>query len=267
MPFSVDVQRISSGVLALVMAELQLHVTLDAKVENGPDVFVYENDLAQFYDDLISGRPYPLTLGVRDVKGPETLLAITLFLHRDLALASCVPGLVASLTLVSRHPIWGLSHVDREMARFLVLLQAYSCMMPNHVASAIGVLRQYILEGTYPQLPPAPLPPRVIDVGTTGFVLAKTEGDLVQGWVELYRQGHLRGLLVGHEDDSYRQVLISRKSAHVPLNLELAAEAFNDMERALGEKPDWQVEGDFLGRPGEGTGILVQHLMEVLTRC
>ena len=266
MPFPVDVQRVSSGVLALVMTELQLHVTLDPKVEPSSDVYVYENDIEQFYYDLISGRPYPLTLGVQTIKGPGTLLAITLFLHRDLAMRPNTSGLVANFALVAKQPVWGLSHMSSDMECFVGLLCAYATLNSEHVATAIGWLREFLLTGCFPQMPPAPSPPRVLDVGTNGFVVAKTGGNLVQGWVELYRQGHLRGLLIGAEDDTYRQVLIARKSFWVPLNLDTAADAFNAMENAMGEASNWVVDGDFLWGPSDGTGILAQHLMEVLLR-
>ena len=247
------------------MLPLQLHVMLDPKVEASPQVYVYENNLEALYFDLLAGKPYPLTLGVKAVVGPETLLAITLWLHRDLLIYYSTPSVVAGFTLAEKYPLWGLAHMERDLSRFIQFLRKYPVITQDNVVSAVTLIKRFIFD-SFDDLPPEEPLPIIIDVGTNGFVLAKTAGDLVRGWVELYRKGHLRGLLLGTESDAYRQVLIARKSHFVSLNLDVAAEAFNTMETAQGELAGWRVEGDFLWGPPEGTIILVQHLMEVLLR-
>ena len=247
------------------MSKMQLHVTLDPNIEGSSDVYVYEDNLEQFYQDLIMGRPYPLTLGVRAIKGPVTLLAIALWLYRDLLIHPNTLGLVCSFILVEKHPVWGHAHIERDVSRFIRLLQRYSVTTQERLVTAVEWVRQYVL-GTFEGLPPDSAQPIVLDVGTNGFVLAKTTGGLEVGWIELYRQGHLRGLLIGADNGSYRQVLIARKSPWVSFNLDMAEQAFNAMEVAQGGLFGWRVDGDFLWCPPEGTGILVQQLMQVLLR-
>lgn len=247
------------------MEQLKLHVTLDPKVEASPQVHIYEGGLEAFYFDLLAGKPYPLTLGVKAITGPETLLAITLWLHRDLLIYFSTPSVVAGFALAAKYPVWGLAHMERDLSRFIQFLRKYPVTTQANVVAAVTLVKEFIF-GPLDNLPPEGQLPIIIDVGTNGFVLAKTSGDLVQGWVDLYRKGHLRGLLIGAENDTYRQVLIARKSPWVPLNLEAAAQAFNAMEQAQGELAGWKVENDFLWGPPEGTSILVQHLMEVLLR-
>jgi hypothetical protein len=107
----------------------------------------------------------------------------------------------------------------------------------------------------------------VVDRGTNGFVLAETPGALVEGWVELYRQGFLRGVLVGPRDEeSRRKVLISRKSAFLSFDFTKASAILNEMERAMGELPGWRTEGQlWLWGPEDGTLILLEHLVKVLS--
>jgi hypothetical protein len=255
------------------MNEIELHVLIDPTLtEAPPEAFLFEGDIRGFFHDLVAGKPFPLTLALREVKDVDALLAVALFLHRDLAINPGVPGLLAAFALACEEPLWGLAHVDRDIGRFVGHLRAYLAQpgadrrqQGDSVTTAVGWLRELLLEGTLPQMAPARLAPTVITVGSNGFVLAEGLAPHFDGWVELFRQGHLRGLLVGPQGfDGRRAATIARKSHFVDLDLDRLAVAFNSMETAMGELPEWRVEFNLLFSPG--TLILVQHLMLALSR-
>jgi hypothetical protein len=255
------------------MTEIQFNVLVDPTLtEPPPDAYLFEGDLRGFFHDLIAGKPFPLTLALRDVKDVDTLLVVALFLHRDLAIHPGLPGLLAAFALACEEPLWGFAHVDRDLERFVRHVRAYLAQagadrrkQGDSVTSAVEWLREYVHEGVLPQMKPARQEPTVITVGSNGFVLAEGFAPHREGWVALFRQGHLRGLLVSPQGaDGRRAATIARKSPHVAYDLNAIAEAFNAVETAMGELPEWVVEGDLLGTPG--TLILVQHLMLMLSR-
>src|SRR5215831_14816074 len=51
--------------------------------------------LPSFFEDLLLGRPMPPTFATRSIQDVDTLVAIALFLHRDLATHPNTPGFVA----------------------------------------------------------------------------------------------------------------------------------------------------------------------------
>jgi hypothetical protein len=254
---------------------------------NDPAIVAYEHHgegfttsdqgaLSAFFEDLLLGRPMPLVLATPRIQDVDTLVAISLFLHRDLATHPNMPAFVYVTDFVHRMGLPALAHLDDHLARFFSALRAYfpdkglsQRETSKRLQNALGWVRQYIHEESIPLVgSPPEVRIQVIDRGSNGFVVAEGTGPLLDGWVELYRQGHLRGLLVGPALNDRRQALVARKSLFLPFNLEMAARIFNQMESAMGEDPAWSMapNGLWLEGPKEGTLILVQDLLKVLTR-
>lgn len=248
-----------------------------------PDLFVYEHHgegfgqadpgaLTSFFEDLILGRSLPLVFATPAIRDLDTLFAIALFLHRDLAIAPAMPGLVAQVDLVHRRGLPMLGHVGGELARFLRLLRAYfpegltKTDLGQRLTTAVGWIRAYVLEGALPSLGKPFAGATVLQRGTDGFVVAETTGDLLEAWVTLFSQGHLRGVLVSSERGGRREVLGARKSLFRAFDLPLAARLLNEMEVTMGEPGGWRTTGDWLWGPPGGTRLLVEHLVEVLIR-
>ncbi len=122
-----------------------------------------------------------------------------------------------------------------------------------------------MLKGEFPALPPVPKPPRVLNTGTGGFVLAEA-GALEDGWVELFRQGYLWGVLLAPAKEDRRRVLAARKSHLAPFDPRRAAELFNEAERAMGAPEGWKAEDLWLWGPEQGTLLLPTHIVDVVIR-
>ncbi len=246
----------------------------DFEVQGNEGVVYPKDGLRAFFEDLIRGRPLPLTFVTNGVDTIGTLVALTVFLHRDLAILPSTVSVLASAELVDRYKHAGLAHVDRDLARFFAMLSQYlpsgmdRAEQETRLASAVGWIRQYILDGTLPALPHEPPMPRVIDRGTNGFVLADTPAwrSLEEGWVELFRQGFLRGVLFGRDRHDRRAVMAARKSPYLAFDLRKAAEVLNEAERAMGEEPAWLATDLWLRGPDEGTLLLATAILEVLLR-
>lgn len=239
------------------------------------EALVYPKEGARaFFDDLILGRPMPLTLITSGLDKMGLLVAIAVFLSRDLAIHPATPNLFMAADFVDRYQLAGLAHIDRDMGRFFIFLAAYledgqgRKELESRLATAVTLVRDYILEGNLPALPPEPPVPRILDRGTDGFVVAETPSwtDMELGWLELYRQGFLRGVLFGTRRQDRQAVLVARKSLFLSLNLQKAAEIFNEAERAMGEEPAWEASELWLRGPEEGTFLRVTSILDVLLR-
>ncbi len=272
------------------MEELRLQVVLDKNIESEVEGVVAFGDFQPkvesenlltalyrdhqvhlFYRDLILGRPLPLVLVARNLENMGVLLAITLFLHRDLAINPAVPGLLSAVNLMDAHGVAGLAHVDRDLAKFLKFVRAYLTQTHDKVqdalGTAVGFLHAYVTDGRLPSLPPEPEPPRIVDRGTDGFVFATSQhSELLLGWEELYRQGFLRGVLMHQEGGDRWHVLAARKSFYLSFDLQKGANLLNEVEAALGEPQDWVTDGYWLRGPEEGTMILPSALLQVFLR-
>lgn len=237
----------------------------------GEGAAIYSVDEAHlFYRDLILGRPMPLVLVARNLETMGVLLSIALFLHRDLAIHPAVPGLFSAVNLMDVHGTAGLAHVDRDLSKFLRFLRAYLMQAKGKsqdaLAVAVGFIREYILEGRTPALPPESEPPRVVDRGTDGFVFATCQhSDLLLGWEELYREGFLRGFLV-HQDGDRCHVLAARKSQYLNFDLSKAENLLNEAEASMGEAREWVTDGYWLRGPEQGTLVLPSVLLQVFLR-
>ena len=246
----------------------------DFEVVKGEGVVYPKDGLREFFEDLIQGRPFPLTLVTDGVDTIGVLVALTVFLHRDLAIHPTTPNLVVAADMVDLYKHAGLAHIDRDLARFFGFLSRY---LPSglsrqeqetRLVSAITWLRQYVVDGTLPALPAEFPTPRILNRGTNGFVVAEAPvwKDLEDGWVELFRQGFLRGVLFGAVQDDRRHVLVARKSPYLQFDLFKAAEILNEAERAMGELPGWEANELWLRGPLDGTLIWASAIVEVLIR-
>jgi len=250
-----------------------------------PNLFVYEHHgagfdarspgaLPRFFEDLVMGRALPLTFATPRLRDVDVLFALTLFLHRDLAIHPSTPGVIASVDMAHRLGEPFLGHLDRGLDRLIRRLRTFfpaglsKGEAASRLSTSLGWVRDYINEGVLPHPGREPAPPRILDVGTNGFVLAQTEEPRALGdtWIELYRRGYLRGVLVSADREGRRRVLASRKSDHVAFDLQKAAFLLNELEKAMGEEPEWVSEGCWLMGPEGGTLILTTHMMEVFLR-
>lgn len=226
-----------------------------------------------FFEDLLLGRPMPLTFATRTVQDVDTLVAMALFLHRDLAINTATPSLVYLVDFVHRRGLPALAHVDEPLARFLSTLRSRfpeqglsQRELSERVMSALEWIREYLHNGTIPALGPAPGDVRILDQGTRGFAVAETAGSLWDGWVQLYRLGFLRGILVASQGER-RRALVAKKSHHVQFDLETASRLLNQMETAMAEPPEWRVSADGLWLESPpGTLILLKDTLAILTR-
>ena len=228
--------------------------------------------LTQFFEDLICGTPFPLNFTTREIRGPDTILAITLFLNRDLALNPATLGLVYGVDLVHKFGPSMLAHLDPTIAGFL---RSFNKFFPDtlskvnrgeRIGTAVQWIREYLIDGRIPTIG-APLPEvRVLDIGTNGFVLAETSSPTIESWEVLYRLGHLRGVLIGAPVGDSIPILVSRKNERAWSNLPHCIPFLNDLDAISGGVSEWRLEGDFVHSPAVGTKILVSHLLEVFLR-
>lgn len=277
--------RIEKGLPALVpdavsfetgASKAQLETAL-AYEHHGPQFTPFDRGaLPSFYEDLLLGRAMPLVFATPRIQDIDTLMAIALFLHRDLATHPATASLVYTVDFVHRLGLPALAHIEADLAHFLSALRAYfpdtglsQRELSNRVTTAVGWIRGYIHEGTLPLLGAAPCTEvRILDRGTNGFVSAETQGPLWDGWVELFRAGFLRGVLVDHSPGDKQHCLIARKSLFLGFDLPLACRLLNQMELAMGELADWSMtpDGLWLKSPPEGTLLLFRDILEVLVR-
>ncbi len=261
------------------MEELHFQVlVLDPEVPFPEDAVCFGKGasfgLRGFYEDLIMGRPFPLVFATRGIRDIQTVVAISLFLHRELAINPATPNLVVAAELVDKYENAGLAHIDYDLGRFFRFVKRFlppglsKKELESRLVSAVAWMREYVLEGRLPAMPGEPPSPRIIDRGTNGFVVAEApaKSRLDEVWVELFRQGFLRGVVFGATSGDRRQVLIARKSGFLTFDLARAAEIFNEAERAMGELPGWEATELWLVGPEDGTLLLPSMLLDVLVR-
>jgi hypothetical protein len=247
-----------------------------------PELYVYEHHgkefgwsdpgaLTCFFEDVMLGRPMPIVFATKSIGDVDTLVAMTLFMHRDLALVPRLTSLVAAADLVHRRGAPAMAHVDIELANFFRFLRQYFHKvegwreLSQRVKRSVAWIRDYVTEGNIPRWNEPP-PTRIIDMGTQGFVVGESAAPLGDAWVGLFRQGFTRGVVFSPDVEGRRHVLATRKGPYVPFKLDIAAKALNEVERVLGELPEWKTDGMWLQSPPEGTVILVTDVLKVLVR-
>jgi hypothetical protein len=225
--------------------------------------------LTRLFEDLVIGTKLPLSFSTPTLNAPDTILAIALFMGRDLLLLPATPGLVYGVDLAHRFGPQLLAHLDPIVSGFFKSFPRF--FTPNltnqeigeRVSTMIQWTREYLTEGKYPNLSAAAPDVRVLDVGTNGFVLAEALNVSVDAWEVLYRDGHLRGVILGPEVEGRRRVLASRKNERAWENLPKAIPFLNELESLSNGDPKWRCEGDFVYSPAVGTNALVSHLLKV----
>lgn len=259
------------------MEELHFQVLVldpDVPFPEGAVCFGADFGLRRFYEDLIMGQPFPLVFATRGINDLQTVVAISLFLHRELAINPATPNLVVAAELTDKYENAGLAHIDYDLGRFFRFVKRFlppdlsKKELESRLISAVAWVREFVLEGRLPSMPGEPPSPRILDRGTNGYVVAEApaKSRLDEVWVELFRQGYLRGVVFGAVEDDRRKVLIARKSAFLSFDLARAAEIFNEAERAMGELPGWQASELWLTGPDEGTLLLPSMVLDVLVR-
>lgn len=244
----------------------------------GPGVYEHHGEgfgphtpgaLTRLFEDLILGTQLPISFITHAVNGPDTVLAITLFLNRDLLLMPATPGLVYGIDLAHRFGPPLLAHVDPIVSGFFKAFPRF--FTPNltkrevgeRIATLVQWAREYLVDGRLPNLGSTVPDVRVIDVGSNGFVLAETPDLNLDSWEVLYREGHLRGVLLGPEVDGRRRLIASRKNERSWETLPRVVPHLNQLESLAGGSPEWVHEGDFVYSPSVGTNVLISHLLNV----
>jgi hypothetical protein len=246
-------------------------------VSSHPGVVIYEaegvSQLSRLYVDLICGRPMPVQFVTRSLDDIAVVVAIALFMDRHLVLNPKVGGLVSAVEMVGALGAAGLAHVDRDLGRLFTFIEVYlfsedkpaKKVMEQKLSSALQWVREYVLEDKLPSMPFEHSDPKVLDIGTNGFVLAEVEGtaSMILGVVELFRQGHLRGVLFRGSS-----VLGFRKSLHLKIDFEEALGRLNKAEAVLGQTGEWRIipGGLYLESPPGGTAIPREVLISALLR-
>jgi hypothetical protein len=225
--------------------------------------------LTRLFEDLVIGTKLPLSFSTPAVGAPDTILAIALFMGRDLLLLPATPGLVYGVDLVHRFGPQLLAHLDPIVSGFFKAFPRF--FTPNltnqeigeRVSTMIQWIREYLTEGKYPNLSVAAPEVRVLDVGTNGFVLAEALNVSADAWEVLYRDGYLRGVILGPEVEGRRRVLASRKNDRAWETLPKVIPFLNELESLSNGDPKWRCEGDFVYSPPVGTSVLISHLLKV----
>lgn len=225
--------------------------------------------LTRLFEDLVIGTKLPLTFSTKRVRAPDTILAISLFMNRDLLLLPATPGLVYGVDLAHRFGPQLLAHLDPIVSGFFKAFPRF--FTPNltnrevgeRIATMVQWIREYLTEGKYPNLGGSAPEVRIIDVGSNGFVLADALEVSLDAWEVLYREGYLRGVLLGPEVEGRRRILASRKNERAWEGLSKAVPFLNEIEFLSNGLPEWKFEGDFLYSPSVGTRALISHLLKV----
>lgn len=200
----------------------------------------------------------------------KSVICAAIFLHRDVWLAPETACFAYQANLYSR----GLAaHIPRDLSRLFRLIEGFLDTDPvekrNRLATIIGWVHAYLTSGALPALPREPIPPRVITTGSDGFVMAEASdlSNLDVTWEELWRLGHLKGVIFGPACPSTggRVVSCRAKSRASRFDLYKANQILREAEAAMGEPCTWDIDEDFrLG--SSGTLLLPSQVMEVLVR-
>lgn len=179
--------------------------------------------LPALYESLILGAPLPSTLVIRHLTTP-TLLAGTLFLHRETLLSPLTLPLVYGLDLAEREGFPATAHLPSLPELRLPYASQPKPEITARIGATVATLRDYLA------CPPPELPKgaSVLDVGSNGFVVA--EG--LRTPLPLYQQGYLRGVIFPVAP--FTTVTIFKKSRLVPMDLGCAQRYLKALDSSLG---------------------------------
>jgi hypothetical protein len=263
-----------------------------------PTLYAYEHHGAEFsatdpgalwsfYQDVMLGRPMPTKFMTRFLN-VDVVVAVALFLHRDLLTHPSFLKIVSQVDFAHRLGAQGLAHIEPEVRNLVLALDEFvrpkEYIRENERAKRLTVAVEWVHDFTHggTKVPPFHIPqPQIKTVGSNGFVVAATPKPLFRqmftGWTRLYEQGYLRGLLytstAEHEpekDDEpetgLRHMTASRKSMYVRFDLSKAAAILSEVETAAGNPKRWIAEELWLYSPWGGTVLSVDDVLEVLLR-
>lgn len=244
-----------------------------------PGIWAYEHHgfgaaapgaLTCLFEDLMLGRPTPPSFVIKEVGDVDTLVAASLFLHRELLVGPQTASFVAQVDLVHRRGFVALAHIPEDVGRFIRLLRGFflgdlpDSQVNAKLPVAVGWVKDYLEAGRLPSLG-APFPqPHILESRSDGFVVAESGGSLPECWFEVYRQGYLSGVLFGARQGHRLPVLVARKSPYVLLNLNLAATLLNHEEVRAGGTAHWAVADDWLWGPPEGSLLLAADIVRTV---
>lgn len=228
--------------------------------------------VSSLWGDLILGRPLPTKLILRKVESVEQLLCLALFMDRELALHPKVPTLVSAVELVKSLGPVGLAHIEPDLARLLIFLDSYVFggnpnrkELSRRLQQSLGWVRDYALENRLPSLPRQSDPPKVLDRGTNGFVVAEArKGKFFEALIDVYRMGFLRGLLFSPEGEGPYCAMAFKKSAFLQFDLQTAVSKLNQAESQVGRPASWVLEERLLYN--ESTLMPRDLVLQVLLR-
>jgi len=277
--------RIESHLPAIVEGAISFETGASLSQVQDPSLYAYEHHgvefsaldrsaLVQFYEQLILGRPLPATLATHRVRDVDVLMAITLFLNRDLATLPSTPELVYTIDFTHRLGLPALAHIEEAKARFISSLRSYfpeklsQRELSERVIASVGWIKEYLQQGTLPILGVIPNTDlTILNQGDAGSVLASTTGSsLWDGWVELYRLGFLHGILFQYTEGDRKRVMIARKSHYVPLDLNLACRLLNQMELKFAGDATWTMTSELWLEHARGTELPVSRVREVVAQ-
>jgi hypothetical protein len=248
-----------------------------------PELWVYEHHgegfgwadpgaLTCFFDDLIHGRTMPPKFVSRALRDIDVLVALALQQKPDLVVCPNALKIVTATDLVHRRGAVGMAHCDSELMQFFRFLRGLfpksiaKKVFEEHIGQAVAYIHDFIGNDRLPQMGAEPEGPTVLDTGSRGFVVAEARRPLGEAWVHLFRSGYLRGVVLSQDHAGRRFVLGGRKGPYVDLKVDTAAQLLNEVERAMGEPPEWKHDALWLYGPPDGTIMRVSHMLGVLIR-
>ena len=275
--------EIDAGVPVLVERAVSFETGATRAQAADPSLWAYEHHgesfgwadpgaLTCFFDDLVHGRPMPPKFASKALRDIDVLIALTLHHNPDLVFLPNAFKLVNAADFVHRRGAVGMAHVDQDLMQFFRFLRGLfpktrtSKDFEDRIEQAVDFIKDYIGNDQLPQLGGDPEPPTILDTGTRRFVVAETGGSLGEAWVHLFRNGFARGVVFSKDHNGRRNILGTRRGPYVSFNLEMAARLLNDIEKAMGEPPEWGNDALWLYGPPDGSLLLVTYVLEVLTR-
>jgi hypothetical protein len=226
--------------------------------------------LSKFYTDLVLGRPFPLKFVTHELRDLDTLIAIALFLQRDLVLLPRTMQLVQAVDFVHCHGDRVSCHVDSVFESFRGFVkngffsQKDTVPLNTRLSSFFQILRRFLEGEDFVSLKRTEV--KIVEKGTNGFVVALAT-NLLDGLSQLYGKGYLYGVLFGSpQSNGLRQVLLARKSEWVSFNLVQGSFILNELEVLSGGEVGWVVEGEYLWSPPCGSKIPMSDIVQIALR-